>query len=122
MAIEAAFETPDISQTIAANIRGARERAWMTQRRLALELGIGAPRVNDYERGRIRPTVERLAEIARITGAPSVGWFYDPHERTLEERVHGDFIACAADSSFSRPAPRGSSWGGPAWRPAPAEC
>lgn len=74
------FAATGIKQTIGNNIRRAREQTGLPQRQLALRLDISPSRLNDYEHGRIKPHDDRIAAIAAITGAPSIGWFYDQHE------------------------------------------
>jgi transcriptional regulator with XRE-family HTH domain len=68
-----------LKKVIGANIRAARKAAAMSQPQLAKELGIDATRISGYENGHVKPGDERIRKIAEITGAPSLGWFYDEH-------------------------------------------
>jgi transcriptional regulator with XRE-family HTH domain len=71
---------PNTKQIVGANIRHARRQTGMSQPQLAKLLGISPTRLSEYENGHITPRDERIGLIAQITGAPSRGWFYDPHD------------------------------------------
>ena len=82
----------EIRKTIGRNIALARKWADITARYLAARLGIPPTRVSDYERGRIRPSDERLGEIVTIINdvaqarmIPSIGWFYDEHDNDTSD-------------------------------------
>jgi DNA-binding XRE family transcriptional regulator len=71
---------PSQKAIIGANIRHARRQAGLSQPQLAKALGTTRTRISEYEHGRITPHDERIGRICAITGAPSRGWFYDPHD------------------------------------------
>jgi DNA-binding XRE family transcriptional regulator len=71
---------PSQKTIIGANIRHARRQAGLSQPQLAKALGTSRTRISEYEHGRITPHDDRIGRICEITGAPSRGWFYDPHD------------------------------------------
>lgn len=50
------------------NIKKAREIAGLSQKQVALELGVSAPTVSDWESGKICPTAKKLARLAQLLG------------------------------------------------------
>ena len=46
--------------------RQCREKAGLTQKQAALELGVKAPSVSDWEKGKTSPTVENLMKLAEL--------------------------------------------------------
>jgi len=77
--MDAATE-PTLKATIGANIRLARQRAGISQRKLAKLIGMEPNDLSRYENGHVRPRDDRIGLICELTGAPSLGWFYDPHD------------------------------------------
>jgi transcriptional regulator with XRE-family HTH domain len=56
-------------------------RAVMSQETLAALVGVGRPRVSEWEKGTYRPNDYHLERIAEELGR-SVGWFYIDHPET----------------------------------------
>lgn len=56
------------AEVLGARIRLARQLCGMTQRKLAARLAITNQQMNKLERGRSRPSFERVMEIAALTG------------------------------------------------------
>lgn len=69
-----------LTETVAANVRRAREHAELSQAELAGLLGVDRRQVSRWERALHRPEHERVEQIARALGLPDVFWFYGRHE------------------------------------------
>lgn len=64
---------PTVAQLIALSL----EEKNMTQKQLALEVGVSPSRINDYVSGRTEPTLKiarRLCHTLHITPAAMMGW------------------------------------------------
>lgn len=59
--------TPTAS-TFGATLRGARERAGLTQAAAATAVGTSQPTLSDWERGRRSPSLDQLARLAHAYG------------------------------------------------------
>jgi ribosome-binding protein aMBF1 (putative translation factor) len=67
------------AQLVGANIRRARERAFLSQAALAERLGIRHHHLSDYERGLHEPSAVRLERIADILDIAEPAYFFiDP--------------------------------------------
>jgi DNA-binding XRE family transcriptional regulator len=85
-----AMAPANYSKVIGANIRARRRAAGLNQGELAdaleaVGVKVSRTRINDYEAGRHKPEIDKLAAIAQVTNTPTVGWFLDPHEFPPEE-------------------------------------
>ncbi|WP_461114290.1 helix-turn-helix domain-containing protein [Spirosoma jeollabukense] len=56
----------DIKQQIGQQIREARKAKGLTQKELAVKLGVGETTVSHYEAGKQNLTIETLAKIATV--------------------------------------------------------
>lgn len=76
----------DNRKLVGHNIRVARDAIAdppLRQEQLADRLGVLRHQLSDWERGRFRPrdeTLERIAEICGVPGAPEIGWFFNSHD------------------------------------------
>lgn len=78
-----------VAETIATNLRSAREQADLSQGELASRLGLAShSAVCDMEAGRRRVSATELARLSEILSRP-VDWFFAP------QADHEDFIALA---------------------------
>ena len=70
--------TAQIVATVAANVKGAREAAGLTQRQLAQRLDMDPMNVSRWERAVVMPSTTNLAALAaELKREPS--WFYIDH-------------------------------------------
>lgn len=60
---------------VGARIKKARGEAKLTQRQLALSLGVDAMTISRWERDEYQPSIRSLSEIATLTGKP-LPWFF----------------------------------------------
>jgi transcriptional regulator with XRE-family HTH domain len=69
-----------IKTRVGGRIRAAREaRPGLTQRELAIRMGVDSGSVSRWERGRNMPDTQRMLELAGILGV-ELGWFYGQSE------------------------------------------
>jgi transcriptional regulator with XRE-family HTH domain len=61
-------ERPSLYPAIGERINVARRRALMSQRDLGEKLGISHAAVSDIERGKSKPNLDNLAQIADVLG------------------------------------------------------
>jgi transcriptional regulator with XRE-family HTH domain len=62
--------TTELKPTLGAAIRAARNRAGLTQEELGAQIGKTPESVSNIERGRQTPTIQTLAELARVLAVP----------------------------------------------------
>lgn len=67
-------------ETVGANITRAREALGLTQRELAIKVGVGRTQITNWEGGRFMPRSHNLRALAEAL-QQTVGWFYDPPHR-----------------------------------------
>jgi transcriptional regulator with XRE-family HTH domain len=60
----------ELKHALGAAIRAARNRAGLTQEELGAQIGKTPETVSNIERGKQTPTIETLAELARILKVP----------------------------------------------------
>lgn len=78
---------------VGRNIRLARDyiaSPRLNQAQLAAELGVQRHQLSDWERGRFEPrhdTLEQIAVICKVPGAPEIGWFFHDHTTGLGGRA-----------------------------------
>lgn len=62
--------SPSVYVDIGREIMVARRRALLNQRELGKRLGVSHAAISDIERGKSKPNLDVLAEIARALGVP----------------------------------------------------
>ena len=72
------------SLEIGFRIRKARIEEGLSQKKLGKILGLTHAAIGSYERGRLRITVDLLAQIAKIFKKP-ISFFYEEDKKILEE-------------------------------------
>lgn len=73
-------------------IREVRMEMGLSQSELGRRVGLSEPAINRYERGRRRPTAEKLREIANALGVPLIALFVKLDVEITEGNVHGGFL------------------------------
>lgn len=58
------------------NIKKSREKAGLSQKYVALSLGVSAPTVSDWENGKINPSIKNLKSLASLFGV-SIDYLLD---------------------------------------------
>lgn len=83
--------TPTDLRDLGEIIRTHRSKAGLTQRDLAIQLGIAPAFLNDIEHGRRRLIVERIDKLPDQIRAPLFRWMMDWHRKeiaTLQKMLH----------------------------------
>lgn len=78
-----------LSLTLGAYVRGARERARLSQPALARLAGVNYSSISHYETGKSIPPVAVLIAIGRATGTPA-GAIVQAVDEQLRERIEED--------------------------------
>ena len=77
---------PDVTRTLAARIRAAREQAGLSQGQAAKLLGMHRPTLSEIEAGRRRVSADELARFADIFGV-SISWLATEHAEVADPMV-----------------------------------
>ena len=75
-----------LKDLIARNINTARTQSHMSQRKLALEVGVHFNQVCRWESGKSAPELEKLEEVAKVFGRDPA-WFFHEHEANESEVI-----------------------------------
>ena len=86
--------------TLMYNFKKCREAKGLSQKYVALSLGVKPPSVSDWENGRTSPTLENLVSLALLLGVTSDELLGLTPDSTVAQA--GDEKAKIADNSLSR--------------------
>ena len=102
--IDEARAAPVIDEGFGGRLQRFRTKAGLNQGEVAKRMGVSAPSVSSWEKGRARPTRGRMAKLAAILGVPTADLLDDTAPEGFQELVDRsrEQIARAAGVSADR--------------------
>lgn len=95
---------PATDEAFGARLQRLRNKAGFSQVEIAKRLGVSAPSISSWEKGRVRPKRGRIVKLAAILGVPASDLLEDGEPEDFRELVDRsrDQIARAAGLSIDR--------------------
>ncbi len=102
--VEEVRAAPVIDDAFGARLLRLRTRVGLSQAEVAKRIGVSAPSISSWEKGRARPKRGRMAKLAAILGVPTADLLDDAAPEVLEDVIgrSREQIARAAGISVDR--------------------